>query len=125
MKTRDKYPSLPRTKETLNKLSRIYAKNVDRMIYCKNDVRRIAAIKREKKLDQIDILLRKAMGVYVYNPCPLSKNSLCEKCTGYVVRKEVVNKKGKTLIKSFMSKIGEGRACRLVKYAGVSCNNLF
>lgn len=112
-----KYPSLPRTQETLDKLSRVYNKNFNRMMYCADDRLRTNAVKRENKLENMCVTLRKEMGIYTYDPCPL-KGKTCEKCTGYTKSKNTVNKKGKVKTKQYMASPEDGEKCRLVKYVG-------
>ena len=112
-----KYPSLPRTQETLDKLSRVYKKNFNRMMYCAEDRLRTNAVKRENKLENMCVTLRKEMGIYIHDPCPL-QGKTCEKCTGYTKSKKKVNKKGKVKTKQYMASPEDGEKCRLVKYAG-------
>ena len=46
-------------------------------------------LKRERELENEGVKIRKALGVYVSDPCPLQFNSkTCENCTGYWYEKK-------------------------------------
>ena len=66
-------------------------------------------VRIENRLNRKDVEIRKALGIYAYDPCPLntSGNQYCSSCTGYYKREK--NKRGKW--RNVMSE--RGKRCEL------------
>ncbi len=68
-------------------------------------------VKIEERLNNENIALLKAAGLWINNPCPLSAAFTCERCTGWFRTKRYFNHNGKKCQKNVMAKVGKGRQC--------------
>jgi hypothetical protein len=87
-----------------------YARNYDKMVATMGTPKHKVYCRIEDEYDCIEVGLRKHLGVYVYDPCPLKRQSVpCERCTGWYSKDD----KGKYVSAS----AGNGVKCKLSDFA--------
>lgn len=69
----------------------------------------LECVKKERVLNAKQVLLQKALGVFVEDPCPIRKNVSCHECSGYYGSRKVFSKKKNKLVNQMVEvNIGKG-----------------
>lgn len=102
-KSRSKY-----TLRDLELLGEEYEKNYQKLVRTVNLPRseRMEYIRKERKLYRLDKIIRKELGVYVEDPCPIGSSKNCFECNGWFKRQATL-----TSNRFVSAKKGEGQYC--------------
>ena len=106
----------------LKRVSRLYERNFKKIMKSVGTEKHRIYTKREEKLDKIDTNLRKELGMYISNPCPLTSTSIyCNACVGrfsYTQRKTPGGKVVKITVQD-----KNGTKCKLKDIGGLNDDN--
>lgn len=103
------------TKQNLKRISQAYDRNFAFMIKYVDTPKHAHYIRRENKLNEMDVHMRKRLGIYVNSPCRLhNQNTICENCNGWIKSVYMGKTKfGAPRRRYKMSEVGIGEKCSL------------
>ena len=107
MKTEREY-----TKQDLEQCSKEYRSNFKMMCNAVGTPDHVIYVKEEHRLNKLDKRIRKNLGIYLSDPCPIHISKHCYECTGKYERSTRFTLKGKQRNKFVESFSHRGRVCR-------------